>query len=442
MNYRIFPPEEMIEATIELPLSKSVANRLLIINALTPGTAPLATLPDCDDSRILSSVLRQGLTAGNGETLDVGAAGTAFRFSTAYFAAKEGADVVIDGTERLRQRPIKVLVDALRSLGADIEYLGEEGRAPLRIRGRHLSGGALTLDASVSSQFISALMMVAPTMETPLKLTLDGEIVSRPYIIMTQELMRRAGADVEFYRDTVTVNPGAYRQACQPIERDWSAASYWYEITAISAGFVTLPGLTLDSLQGDRATAEFYQRLGVITNPSEEVDDALELCPDPEQYSRFEQDMSENPDIAQTIAVTCAMLGIPFHLRGLASLKLKETDRLEAMRAELDKLGLIVEVRADEELVWNGQRHPVFAVPSFATYDDHRMAMAFAPVAIFIPGIIIENAEVVSKSYPRYWDDLRAAGFVVKEVDEADEAETPVDLADGQSPASSNPLQI
>lgn len=415
MDYRIIPPEEMIEATITLPLSKSVSNRQLIINALTPNAPRMKEVAQCDDSSFLQKVLDDSALSADGSIFSVGAAGTALRFLTAYFATVEGKSVILDGSERLRQRPISPLVDALRILGAEIEYTGEPGHAPLKITGHRLHGGKIEMDSSVSSQFISALMMIGPMMERPLKLTLTGETISRPYILMTKALMEQAGADVEFERNLITVNPSAYRISTARPERDWSAASYWYEITALSAGFITLPGLSADSLQGDKATAGYFKRLGVNTNVSEEVENALELMPDPEQFSRFEEDLSENPDIAQTIAVTSAMLGIPFHLRGLSTLRDKETDRLAAMQTELDKLGFIVEIRNGSEIVWNGERHPIFEMPEIATYDDHRMAMAFAPAALYIPGLVIRNAEVVTKSYPGFWDDLKAAGFTIED---------------------------
>lgn len=416
MNYRIMPPEEMIEATILLPLSKSVANRLLIINALTPGApaVPDDMIPDSDDSRIMADSLA-AIARSNGHIdLNIGAAGTAFRFLTALCAATPGLSATLDGTPRLRRRPIAPLVDALRTLGADITYMEEEGFAPLSIRGTKLKGGVISINPAISSQFISALMMTAPVMESPLIVDFNGEEpVSRPYIRMTAAQIERAGVEVDLTPTSVTVANTGYRPVEPYCERDWSAASYWYSISAISAGFVTLPGLSTESMQGDRRVARLYEMLGVMTEPSEDVDNALDLVPSPEQFSRFEEDLSDNPDVAQTIAVTAAMLGIPFHLRGLSTLRDKETDRLAAMKAELDKFGIIVEIRNDSELVWNGERHPLFAIPEVDTYADHRMAMAFAPAAIFVPGLVINDIEVVSKSYPAFWDDMRAAGFIL-----------------------------
>lgn len=446
MNYRIFPPEEMMMATVELPLSKSISNRMLIINALTPGATAQVRTADCDDTNLLAKALGEAAGAKGEISVNTGAAGTATRFITAYLCAKEGASATVDGSERMRQRPMGILIDSLRALGADIRCTEREGYLPLRIEGKRLAGGHLNIDASVSSQFISALMMIAPTMTDGLTLHLEGELLSKPYIDMTAELMRRSGAEVEFDApfEEIVIAPKPYsKEGALEAEPDWSAASYWYETAALTAGFVTLPGLQLPSLQGDSACARLFEMLGVRTEPSEDVDNALEVAPDPEQYSRFEVDLVDTPDLAQTLAVTSAMLSIPFHLRGLQSLRVKETDRLEALRKELDKFGIVVEIRNDSELVWNGAHHPVFERPVFDTYDDHRMAMAFAPTAVLIPGIVIRDAEVVSKSYPGFWDDLKSAGFRITDGD-IPEAETfaPEMSIDPSQQASENPLPL
>lgn len=420
MNYRIFPPEEMMMATINLPLSKSISNRMLIINALTPGATLPTKIADCDDTNLLTAALNAIKDANGDIEINTGAAGTATRFVTAYLCSREGVNATVDGSERMRQRPMGILIDSLRALGADIKCLNKEGFLPLHISGQQLKGGHLNIDASVSSQFISALMMIAPTMTEGLTLHLNGDLLSKPYIDMTAELMRRSGAEVtfEYPHEEIIIAPKPYSSegTCEA-EPDWSAASYWYELAALTAGFVTLPGLQLPSLQGDSACSSLFEMLGVVTSESEEEENALEIAPTPEQFSRFEVDLVDTPDIAQTLAVTAAMLGIPFHLRGLQSLRVKETDRLEALRVELDKYGIIVEIRNNSELVWNGARHPIFERPVIDTYDDHRMAMAFAPTAVFIPGIVIRNAEVVSKSYPGYWDDLVSAGFTIADAD-------------------------
>lgn len=409
MKLRIMPPEEMIETEITLPLSKSMYNRAVVMRALTPGDDRDLGPSPCDDATAMFGAI--GLLTGD---VNIGAAGTAMRFLTAYYAATPGADVTIDGCGRMRERPIGVLVDALRSLGADIEYAGEEGFPPLHIRGRKLHGDSIDIDSSVSSQFVSALMMVAPTFDSPLTLNLLGEVASLPYIRMTAGMMANRGIDVEVYPNSVEIKPGSYRPVkIDDVERDWSAASYWYSLTALSAGWVTLAGLAMLSLQGDSEVAAYYDKLGVVTG---EEDGNVELSASPEVFSRFEADFSETPDVAQTVAVTCAMIGVPFHITGLGNLRIKETDRLEALRAELYKLGVEIEVRRDSEIVWEGRRHPIFEVPEIDTYGDHRMAMSFAVAAVYVNGLVINDAEVVCKSYPGFWDDLRHAGFTLEEI--------------------------
>lgn len=414
MNLRLLPPDEFLQARLTLPLSKSMSARALIINALTPGAPALTRVAECDDT----DAMMHALSDLSVPEVNVGAAGTTMRFLTAFYASRPGHDVMLDGSERMRRRPIGVLVDALRALGADIEYSGEEGYPPLHIRGRRLNGGKLTLDASVSSQFISALLMVAPTMKEGLELTLDGEIVSRPYILMTLKMMADAGIDCELYRETATVRPGEYAlpSASSGIEGDWSAAAAWYEITALSGGMVTIDNLVKDSCQGDRVAATIYSRLGVDTD-FEGEEGGTDLCANPDADARADIDFSECPDLAQCVTVTCAMLGFPFRFTGLATLSIKETDRIEALRRELAKVGVMVNVDGPGIISWDGRRMPITELPVFDTYDDHRMAMCLAPVALYIPGIIIRDAEVVSKSYPGFWDDLREAGFTILDGD-------------------------
>ena len=403
MDYRIFPPQEMIDATITLPLSKSISNRALILNALTTEALPLKNVAKCDDTDAMIRALNE-----KGDRVDVGAAGTAMRFLTAYFATKTGSVVEIDGSQRMRQRPIKALVEALKACGAKIEYLGEEGFPPLRIEGTTLDGGEVSLPASISSQYISALLMIAPLMNNGLKLTLEGEITSRPYILMTLSMMSEWGVDCDFEQNVITVPKAEYKAANYDIEADWSAASYWYEISALSAGCIALKGLHEKSIQGDSALAEYFTKIGV---DSQFEGEELSLMPSPEQLSRVELDLSEQPDIAQTIAVTCCLLRIPFKLTGLATLKIKETDRLIALQRELAKLSFDVEIEQDSQLIWNGLQHPIFEEPQIETYKDHRMAMAFAPAALYLPGLVIKDVDVVAKSYPEYWSHLVEAGF-------------------------------
>ena len=415
MNYAIFPPEDFLEARLSLPLSKSMSARALIISALTPGAQLPARVAECDDTDALVAALTD--TDPGMKTVNVGAAGTTMRFLTAYYAALPGSNVVIDGSERMRRRPIGVLVEALRELGATITYQREEGFPPLHIEGKRLRGGELSVDASISSQYISALLMVAPTMTEGLRLTLTGEVTSRPYILMTLGMMADHGVEGEYYDGTVTVPAATYREprTSRPIEGDWSAAAAWYEAEALSAGVITIENLKRDSLQGDRVLAEIFERIGVLTD-WEPDEGGTELTPSPDAYARLDYDFTECPDLAQYAAVTCAMLGMPFRFTGLHTLAIKETDRIAALHMELARLGVITDTSEPATLSWDGRRVPVSRHPVFATYNDHRMAMSFAPTALYIPGVIIRDAEVVSKSYPEYWDHLQDAGFTLRDV--------------------------
>ena len=413
MNCRVFPPDEMLETQVSLPLSKSISNRALVINALTAGALPLKKVAKCDDTDVMVAAL-----SSDEACVNIGAAGTAMRFLTAYYSSQPGREIVIDGTERMRHRPIAVLVDALRACGATIEYAGEECYPPLRISGKKLHGGDITLSASVSSQYISALLMIAPTMEQGLRLTLEGDIISRPYIMMTLSMMRQWGVESEFVGNIITIAPQKYAPVDFEVEADWSAASYWYEIAALSSGDVSLCGVNGISVQGDSEISKYFEYLGITTH----FDDGIvELEPSPDLVPRLNIDLSDQPDLAQTIVVTSCMLGVPFHITGLSTLKIKETDRLEALRTEMLKLGMVLTIERDSELIWDGTRRPIYEFPVIDTYEDHRMAMAFAPVSIFIPGIVINNIEVVSKSYPDYWQHLQDAGFKIQEDIEVNE---------------------
>lgn len=411
MNYSIFPPEEILETTVRLPQSKSYLARRMVIDAIA-GAVPCTPQQPCDDIAVLASAL-----AASGGSIDLHAAGTALRLLTALFAATPGREVVLDGDESLRRRPMGILVEALRQLGADINYEGREGFAPIRIRGRRLAGGSLPIDPTVSSQFITALMLIAPLLESDLCLRLEGEAVSMPYIKMTAEMMRRRGVTVDIDRYDINLSPGTYSAVDdRPVELDWTAASYWYEIAAITAGWVTLPGLHADDLQGDRALMELMPRLGVLS--SFEDSDDLELSATPDLWGRLELDMSQNPDLVPAFAVTAAALSVPFRLSGLHSLRVKECDRMEALRVELLKIGIVAEIEGDT-LLWDGRRVPVISLPRIETYGDHRMAMAFAPLSVFVPGIVIKDGEVCGKSYPGFWDQLQQAGFIVQTAEES-----------------------
>ena len=407
MKIRITAPES-IHATIQLPASKSISNRALIIHALGNSTHPLGNLSDCDDTQVMIRALQ----AQAGETIDIMAAGTAMRFLTAYFSVTPGIRI-ITGTERMKQRPIKILVDALRELGADIEYVENEGFPPLRITGKTLGGNHINLPGNVSSQYISALLMIGPKLDNGLKITLTGKIVSRPYINMTLQLMTDFGAKASWVNDhELKIEPHPYHPIPYYIESDWSAASYWYQIASLSPkASITLPGLFSNSSQGDCQVAGIFRSLGVETTYGEK---SVTLHKYGETVPRLDYDFVNQPDLAQTFVVTCTLLGIPFRFRGLQSLKIKETDRIAALIREMRKLGYILHEANDSILYWEGERCER-SNEAIDTYEDHRMAMAFAPACLVLPDICINNPHVVTKSYPHYWNDLKAAGFIIEE---------------------------
>ena len=415
MQYIVKAPNR-IKAEINLPASKSISNRVLVIHSLSGGNATLHNLSDCDDTQVMINALRD-----MPEVIDIKAAGTAMRFMSAYLSVTEG-EHVITGTERMKHRPIGVLVDALRRLGADIEYVGEQGYPPLRIRGKQLEGGTLEVPGNISSQYISALLMIGPALRNGLELRLTGDIISRPYIDLTLHVMHEFGCKIEWSSvDTISVKPQRYDDREYVVETDWSASSYWYEMLALSKdkeNGIVLPGLRDASRQGDSVVRYLYSLLGVKTafkNGDHGQDTKVALTRHFSALTRMDYDFINQPDLAQTFVVTCCALGIPFHFTGLASLKIKETDRIKALKTEMRKLGYVLRDVNDCELEWYGARCEAEDNPSIDTYEDHRMAMSFAPLAITLGCIRINNPEVVSKSYPNYWDDLRKAGFEITE---------------------------
>lgn len=414
-TFEITAPDRL-DADILLPASKSISNRALIVEALAGRDMLPDNISDCDDTRVVIEALKN-----NPFTIDIGAAGTAMRFLTAYLSIADG-EHIITGTERMRHRPIGVLVDALRQLGADITYEGEEGYPPLRIKGHKLLGGELEIPGNVSSQFISALLLISPMMERGLEMHLTGNIVSRPYIDLTMNVMHSYGADADWSsNDTISVKPTPYKSRKYLIENDWSAASYWYEMAAlypIGNVNVKMSGLKDSSRQGDSVVKYIFSLLGVRTNfaePHSTEPSTVMLSRHSQHIDNFTYDFTNCPDLAQTVVVTCCALGIPFRFTGLESLRIKETDRLAALEKELQKVGCVIHAEGDNTLVWRGVKcEPSYA--SIDTYQDHRMAMAFAPWAILHPGLRINNPEVVTKSYPEFWDHLQKAGFDVKNI--------------------------
>ena len=412
MQYTITAPQT-INATIALPASKSISNRALIIHALSCGDILPQNLSVCDDTEVIIDAMQR-----RPYEIDIKGAGTAMRFLTAFLATQPG-EHVITGTDRMKQRPIGILVNALRYLGADIEYLGEEGYPPLRIKGRTLEGGYIEVAGNISSQSISALLMIAPTLKNGLQLRITDGAISRPYIDLTLWMMREYGADADWSdADTITVNAKPYERHEYTIESDWSAAAYWYEMLALRGNDeseVRFKGLMDASRQGDSIVKYIFSLLGVKTKYSKvegERFPTVAIKSHPCMLPRLDYDFSSVPDLAQPVVVTCALRGIPFRFTGLATLRIKETDRIEALKRELRKLGVVLTDRNDSELIWNLERCEPTMEP-IDTYQDHRMAMAFAPAALALGSITINDPEVVSKSYPHYWDDLRRAGFQI-----------------------------
>lgn len=416
MKYQLTAPEKF-NVTVNLPASKSISNRALVINALSGSKMMPDNMSDCDDTEVILKALHD-----MPPVIDIKAAGTAMRFMTAYLAVTPGGHV-LTGTQRMKQRPIKALVDALRYIGADISYEGEPGYPPLRIRGRKLDGGRLEIQGNISSQYISALLMIGPVLTNGLELKLCGDIVSRPYIDLTLCMMKDFGADVDWIGvDTIKVKPKPYEPKPFFVENDWSAASYWYEMLVLGKSDeseITLTGLTDGSRQGDSAIKYLFSMLGVRTMfktrercvPTTVTLKLVETKP-----PRLDYDFVNQPDMVQTMVVCCALADIPFRFTGLSSLKIKETDRVEALKTEMRKLGYVVRETGIGELSWDGERCEPYKDIVVNTYEDHRMAMAFAPASIVFPGLKIDNPQVVRKSYPHFWDDLKSAGFAVEEI--------------------------
>ena len=406
MNLLLQTSQSDLQAQIAVTGSKSETNRLLLLQALFPNIT-LANTSNSDDSEVMQKALK-----GNDEIVDIHHAGTAMRFLTAYFAVNEGREVVLTGSPRMKERPIKVLVEALQQLGAQISYENEEGYPPIRIKGQKITNNKVSIPANVSSQYISALLLVAPKLENGIELTLVGEITSIPYIKMTLALLNDLQIQTSFEGNVIKVYPKPeVASKVMTVESDWSSASYFFSLVALSdTATIALSSYKGTSLQGDSALVEIYAKIGVETRFEENKMTLTKI-----KNFNFEDvtfDLNNTPDIAQTIVVTCFGLGIGCHLTGLHTLKIKETDRLEALRIEMTKLGANITVTNDS-LTLAASNH-INSNVSIATYNDHRMAMAFAPLALKVP-IIIDNAEVVSKSYPDFWEDLKTLGFKISE---------------------------
>ena len=395
------------KATITLGGSKSESNRLLVLQALFDNLT-ITNLSSSDDS----NALIEALSIDKG-IVDIHHAGTAMRFLTAYFATQEGREVTLTGSARMQQRPIGTLVDALCELGATISYLNKEGFPPLQITGKKLTKNKVKIAANVSSQFISALLLIAPSLPNGLTVFLDGNVTSAPYLKMTLQLLEQLGFKSDFNGNVITVSPGVISEEKQVnVESDWSSVSYIFSLVALSQDSeITVNTFKQSSLQGDKALAVIYQQLGVCTIFNENESITLrKISEATERYLKF--NLIDTPDIAQTIAVTCFGLGISCELTGLHTLKIKETDRLLALKIELEKLGAQVAITEDALLLQKSKA--IRANVSIDTYQDHRMAMAFAPLALKT-SLVINDAGVVSKSFPEFWNVLSDLNILLKE---------------------------
>ena len=398
--------KKIINGVVNLTASKSESNRVLIIRALCEEHFPIHNLAAAKDTETMVSLL-----AEQGNIKDVGPAGTTMRFLTAYYANTPGT-WTLTGSERMRNRPIAILVDALKSLGANIEYLEKEGCPPMKIQGGQLKGGKITIDGSVSSQYLSALIMIAPSLTGGLEMELTGKIASIPYLKMTLALIAEFGAKYTFEGNIIRIEEGKYQGKEFTVEADWSAASYWYQIAALSdEANITLKGLKEVSLQGDSAIVEMYKTFGVKSTFNGTQVQLLKS--NTNSADTFNYDFSDCPDVAQTLAATLIGLNVKGHFKGLESLRIKETDRITAIKNELEKFGASIDILPNDEIQINQA-----TVSSYngviETYDDHRVAMSIAPLCLKIDRIEIKEPNVVAKSYPDFWNDLNDKGLVSK----------------------------
>ncbi|MBQ2371159.1 MAG: 3-phosphoshikimate 1-carboxyvinyltransferase [Muribaculaceae bacterium] len=416
MDIRLRYRSDIVASPIELPSSKSIANRALVINALSEHPAEIGGMSVCDDTQAIVGALEQ-VSEHSATIVDIGAAGTAMRFLTAYFAALEGVTVTLTGSQRMCRRPIALLVDALRQSGADIAYLGEEGFPPLRIEGKRLRGGEIAIRGDISSQYISALMMVGATFSEGLCIRLLGDTLSRPYIEMTAEMMRQWGIDVRTSADRIEILSHGYRSPVSyTVEADWSAASYIYEMVALAElQNVVVRGLVAPerSLQGDSELVDLYRHFGVTTQFCDGC--AMISCSPSESDEVLSLDLKATPDLVPAMVVTACLKGRRFAFEGVGNLRIKECDRIAVLTTEMRKLGYLLTFD-DESVSWDGSRCESECNPLIMTYKDHRIAMAFAPAVTQHQGLAIEDAMVVNKSFPQYWEQMRLMGIIAEKI--------------------------
>tara|TARA_R110002049_G_scaffold166649_6_gene332777 strand:- start:110 stop:1339 length:1230 start_codon:yes stop_codon:yes gene_type:complete len=409
MNLKISHPTKFLFGKVDLPPSKSITNRLLIIQQLCDQSFEIINRSNAKDTELLVDIL-----ASDRNVVDAEDAGTTFRFLTAFYATQEG-EKILTGSARMKERPIKVLVDALRELGADISYMDQEGYPPIAIRGKQLRGGEVKIDGSISSQYISALLLIAPRLEIGLSLHLKGKIASKPYIRMSLELMKRMGISYLWKDNVITVPSQKYKPLSVIVEPDWSAASYFFQMAALaSSSELTINGLNKESIQGDSIVSSLFEQFGVKVSYLKKGIKLRKEIPD-NPYQQFDYNFYECPDLAQTFVPIVAQQGLPAIFSGIQSLRIKETDRVEALKNEIAKFGIDLLPFDDESFELKAQEYKPTTKP-IETYNDHRMAMAFAGLALKQDELIIKDAEVVKKSFPSFWDALDKIGFKVEEV--------------------------
>jgi 3-phosphoshikimate 1-carboxyvinyltransferase len=407
MNYIINCFDKKVKGEITLPASKSVSNRLLIIKALANHSFQIQNLSDSDDTKVMVEAFRNA-----GEVINIGHGGTSMRFLTAYYAAT-GQEKIITGSERMKNRPIRELVDGLNQLGAEITYLEKEGYPPVQTSGKRLKGNTISISGGISSQFITSLLLIAPTLPEGLTINITGQLISSAYVNLTLKLMKLYGVNAHWKENTIHVPAQKYQGLDYTVEADWSGASYWYEIAALAnEACILIHGLCPNSHQGDAVLVSLFEKLGVC---SSFTDDAVLLRKEAHQPDFFEFDFINNPDLVQTFVVTLCLMNIPFKLSGADTLRVKETDRIAALQKEMAHLGFAIVETSPGTLEWNGKHDEAKKHITIETYKDHRMALAFAPASLKLGKIVINDAMVVTKSYPGFWNDLLSVGIDVKQ---------------------------